>query len=204
MATVTPIQTAKPNFARNENYSPARDGLLWGTARLGLLLLDSTQAPISFNTEALQVLAYADGLESTRAPEFSLANMVRAKLLSRLPSNDQPFVSEFRSGRRRYFCRLFPLTSLATDPSVPNAAVILERGASGFVFLPKIAQRFHLTIREQEVLEFLLQGLETKAIASRMSISPNTVKTFLRLIKGKMEVSSRSAIVAKVMMSPFY
>ena len=34
-----------------------------------------------------------------------------------------------------------------------------------------------------------------------MNVSPNTVKAFLRLIMLKMEVSSRSAIVAKIMMT---
>jgi DNA-binding CsgD family transcriptional regulator len=34
-----------------------------------------------------------------------------------------------------------------------------------------------------------------------MNVSPNTVKAFLRLIMLKMEVSSRAAIVAKVMMT---
>jgi DNA-binding CsgD family transcriptional regulator len=44
----------------------------------------------------------------------------------------------------------------------------------------------------------LLQGLTSKEIAARMSISPNTVKAFLRLVMVKMGVSTRSGIVGRV------
>jgi len=42
----------------------------------------------------------------------------------------------------------------------------------GTVNLPEVSQRFNLTQREREVLEYLLQGLDSKAIANRMNISP--------------------------------
>ena len=64
----------------------------------------------------------------------------------------------------------------------------------------KVSQHFNLTHREREALEYLLQGLSSKEIANRMGISPNTVKTFLRLIMIKTGASSRSAVVRKVMM----
>jgi len=57
------------------------------------------------------------------------------------------------------------------------------------------------TRREQEVLEYLLQGLTSKAIANRMNISPNTVKAFLRMIMIKTGVSSRAAMVGKIIMA---
>ena len=42
-------------------------------------------------------------------------------------------------------------------------------------------------------------GLSSKEIASRMSISPNTVKAFLRVIMVKMGVTSRSGVVGKIL-----
>ena len=47
------------------------------------------------------------------------------------------------------------------------------------------------------MLLYLLEGLTSKQIAERMSISTNTVKAFLRLIMIKMDVSTRSGIVGK-------
>jgi len=67
--------------------------------------------------------------------------------------------------------------------------------------LSQVSQRFNFTQREREVLEYLLQGLNSKAIANRMNISPNTVNAFLRLIMIKTGVSSRSAVVGKIVMT---
>jgi DNA-binding CsgD family transcriptional regulator len=65
--------------------------------------------------------------------------------------------------------------------------------------LSQVCQQFNLTQREQDVLVHLLQGIRNKEIANRMNVSPNTVRTFLRLIMIKTGVSSRSAIVGKIL-----
>jgi len=67
--------------------------------------------------------------------------------------------------------------------------------------LSLVSQQFNLTRREREALEYLLQGLTSKAIANRMNISPNTVKAFLRMIMIKTGVSSGSAMVGKIIMA---
>jgi DNA-binding CsgD family transcriptional regulator len=66
-----------------------------------------------------------------------------------------------------------------------------------------MAQLFNFSRREQQAVELLLQGLSNKEIANRMNISPNTVNTFFRLIMIKMGVSSRSAILAKMIKASF-
>jgi len=77
----------------------------------------------------------------------------------------------------------------------------LERGPSGLIPMSKITEQCNLTRREREVLEYLLHGMSSREIASRMNLSPSTVKAFLRLIMLKMGVSSRSAIIVKVLMT---
>jgi DNA-binding CsgD family transcriptional regulator len=54
---------------------------------------------------------------------------------------------------------------------------------------------YHLTDREQEALIGVAKGLTGKELASRMNISPNAVKAFLRLIMVKMGVTTRAGIV---------
>jgi DNA-binding CsgD family transcriptional regulator len=61
-----------------------------------------------------------------------------------------------------------------------------------------ISQLFGLTSREQQTVKFLLEGLTSKEIAERMQISPNTVKAFIRLVMVKMNVSTRSGIIGKI------
>jgi DNA-binding CsgD family transcriptional regulator len=163
--------------------------------------MDSALNPISFNTEATQILGYPDKFANVkRADAFTTGNFC-SSLISRQPGSSSPLVSEFRSGRRRYFCRAFLVDSQAKDPAHPSIAVLLERGPSGLLPLSQVSQQFNLTRRERQALEYLLQSLSSKEIANRMNVSPNTVKAFLRLIMTKMGVSSRSAVVGKILMT---
>ena len=76
--------------------------------------------------------------------------------------------------------------------------ILLERMAPDSVDISAVAKQFRLTQREQETVGLLTLGLTSKEIASRMNISPNTVKAFFRLVMTKMAVSTRSGIVGKI------
>ena len=52
-------------------------------------------------------------------------------------------------------------------------------------------------------MDCLLQGLTSQEIGARMKISPNTVKAFLRLVKIKLDVTTRPEIVYKILASTF-
>src|SRR5438309_8780337 len=160
--------------------------------------MDASLNPISFNAEAILILGYPDRGARVKRAEVFLAEKIRSTLLSARPLGNVPFVTEFRSGRRHYFCRAFLVDAHANGPSHPSMALLLERGPSGLVPLSQVCQQFNLTQREGEALAYLLQGLSSKEIANRMNVSPNTVKVFLRLIMVKMGVSSRSGIVVKI------
>ena len=167
----------------------------------GFLLLDSSLSIVSFNGEAVQILSYPDNVENLRSSELLLTETVRSRLVTQPSPGESVLVKEFKSGRRHYFCRAFLIDSHSKEPCKPTTAVLMERGPSGLVPLSQVCQQFNLTRREQEVLVHLLQGTRNKEIANRMNISPNTVRAFLRLIMIKTGVSSRSAIVGKIMMS---
>jgi len=168
---------------------------------VGFVLLDSSLRPLSFNAEAIHVLSYPDKLANIRRPNVFLAGKIHSSLMSQPPSRQSRFVTEFRSGRRRYLCRVLLVDWSASGPSHPSIAVLLERAPSGLVSVTLVSEQFNLTRRERDVLEYLLHGLSTKEIASRMNISPNTVKAFLRLIMSKTGVSSRAAIVGKIIVT---
>jgi DNA-binding CsgD family transcriptional regulator len=76
--------------------------------------------------------------------------------------------------------------------------VMLERTGNEVVMIAEISERYGLTARERETVEFLLEGFTSKEIAERMKISPNTVKAFIRLVMVKMGVSTRSGIIGKL------
>ena len=56
-----------------------------------------------------------------------------------------------------------------------------------------------LSDRELEVLECMVDGLTTQQMAVRLFISENTVKTHVRHIFEKLEVSNRAEAVGKAM-----
>jgi DNA-binding CsgD family transcriptional regulator len=177
-----------------------KKGVSGSKSAAGFLLLDSSLSPVSFNGEAVQILSYPDDVENLTSSEL-LTEKIRSRLTTQRAPGESVFVKEFKSGRRHYFCRSFLIDSHSKEPRQPSIAILLERGPSAIVPFSQVCQKFNLTQREQEVLEYLLQGIRNKDIADRMNVSPNTVRAFLRLIMIKTGVSSRSAIVGKIMMT---
>jgi len=165
----------------------------------GFLLLDAGLNLIASNDRALQILCFPSRADRIKQPKIFLADRVRIALLDHKNQDGPAFVKEFRSGRRRYICKSFQVDCKGHYPVQPAFAVLLERDeASSYSALAEISEQFDLTQRERETIEFLLQGLTSKEIATRMKISPNTVKVFLRLVMVKMKVSTRSGILGKI------
>jgi len=164
----------------------------------GFLLLDDAMSPIFVNPAAAQILAYPENPERLKNLSTYLANRIRSTLFSERP-NGTPLVATFLSGRRTYNCRGFPGHGMANGAVRSYFAVLLERRSPRTAPRVRLSEKFHLTNREQEVTEFLLQGLTSKEIGVQMQISPNTVKTYLRLIMVKMDASTRSGVVGKAL-----
>jgi DNA-binding CsgD family transcriptional regulator len=195
------VEVMKKISAVETNQSPGKKKASPPRSGAGFLLVDCSLNSISFNAEAIQILGFPDKIENLKRSESLLSEEIRSRLIPGRSFEDSVFVTEFQSGRRRYFCRAFQIGTYRQDPARSSIAVLLERGPSGLVSLSQVCQQFKLTQREQEVLEYLLQGMKSSEIANRMNVSPNTVKAFLRLIMIKTGVASRSAIVGKIVMT---
>jgi DNA-binding CsgD family transcriptional regulator len=173
------------------------------TSVAGLLLLDSALNLISSDREAVQILSYPEKTVDIRRLDALLNGRIRAAIRDVRSSDQSSVTTEYTSGRRRYICRVFRLDSGSKGRGLPSVAVLLERSPSGLVPMSQICQRFNLSRRERETVEYLLQGLSSKEIADRMKISPNTVNTFFRLVMLKIGVSTRSGILAKMITASF-
>jgi DNA-binding CsgD family transcriptional regulator len=95
-------------------------------------------------------------------------------------------------------CRIHDAQSQVEGISGRVTVLHLARDLSMADALSQISTEYRLTVREQQALEGVLLGLTSKEVAERMSISPNTVKAFLRMVMGKMRVTSRTGLVAKL------
>jgi DNA-binding CsgD family transcriptional regulator len=175
-------------------------------ARPGLIVVDATLTVVASNAEALQILTFPDRPEKIQHLDAWLARRVRSDLVER--HSPSRVAGEFHSAKRTYVCRSFAL-----DPPVNHKTgnhkigvgqadglliFLLERKSNESVTISEITERFGLTVREQETVQFLLEGFTSKEIAQRMKISPNTVKAFIRLVMVKMSVSTRSGIIGKM------
>jgi DNA-binding CsgD family transcriptional regulator len=109
------------------------------------------------------------------------------------------------SGRRRYRCRAYLLDvgnhgyGGPGDRLQPKIVVVLERVFRQSPDITRWSEAFQLTSRECETVKYLLKGLTSKEIADQMNISPNTVKSFLKLVMSKVGASNRTGIIAKIL-----
>lgn len=164
----------------------------------GLILLDSWQRPLYCSREAIRILSYPQPPESPGR----VINFLPKEILSWLPSfaihSDAPRMTEFISGKRHCVCRAFTMVPSSGKPTTAITALLIERTTPKAAKISEVATRFRLSQREQEAVALLAQGLTNKEIARQMKVAPDTVKTFFRLVRGKMAVNSRSGIVGKI------
>jgi DNA-binding NarL/FixJ family response regulator len=96
------------------------------------------------------------------------------------------------------------LTRVCRSPSTSAQELLLDFdfGTSRFVLLhlPRVtAPRPALSPRELEIVRMVSQGLPTKVIANVLNISCWTVSTHVRRIFSKLGVTSRPAMVARML-----
>jgi DNA-binding NarL/FixJ family response regulator len=165
----------------------------------GLVLSGPDLKPIYSNHAAVEILNYV--IESNEAMEWDTA--VQAHLQRILQTTeysvDLQSPAPFISGRRRYLCRSFRVSTAKGNTRPPLVAILMERHSQPHAGILEMTRRFHLSPRESETVQHLTKGLTTKEIAQRMRVSPNTVKQFIRLTMTKMSVSTRSGILGKAL-----
>jgi DNA-binding CsgD family transcriptional regulator len=194
VASRKPVQKATLNHTPQQTPESSA-----GSKAVGFLLTDLHFKPIYTNEAAVSILTFADSPRLTASP-VTLVQRVRGIL------NAERFVAgmnavDFFSGRRLYVCRPSLMQARESRGRPPIVALLLERQVREHMPLSEISRRYHLSRRECETVQYLIEGLTTKEAAQRMSVSPNTVKQFIRLIMSKMGVTTRSGIVGKLLAS---
>jgi len=96
--------------------------------------------------------------------------------------------------------RIFEIDGDVIDVDPRYAAIVEPIGDphSGGVDLHKLKGLFRLSKREGDVVEELVSGSTDKEIAQRLGISVETVRAYLKSVRAKLGVSTRTAIVSIV------
>jgi DNA-binding CsgD family transcriptional regulator len=105
----------------------------------------------------------------------------------------------FLIGAQSYNCRVFMIQPNESAKTPQMLALYLQKDSSVTDAIDVVAAQYQLTEREQEALKGIAIGLTSKEMADRMNISPNTVKSFLRIIMLKMGAATRTGIVSKLL-----
>ena len=88
------------------------------------------------------------------------------------------------------------------DPTMAGRAVSSAARLQAGEFWP--GARLGLTQRESEVLALLVTGLSNRAIAAKLVLGEETVKSHVRAIYRKLEVGDRAGAVAKALREGIY
>ena len=102
---------------------------------------------------------------------------------------------------KQFWClRVFELDGGQLDVDTRYAALVEPIGdpQTANVDLHKIKGLFRLSNREADVVEELVSGSTDKEIAQQLGISVETVRAYLKSVRAKLGVSTRTAIVSIV------
>ncbi len=145
-----------------------------------------------------------NGVEATR--RVTRAHPETAVLVLTMFEDDDSVFAAMRAGARGY------LVKGADSPEVLRAITAVAQGEA--IFGPSVARRVlgyltrplsvqdervfpDLTSREREVLDLLAAGLGNAAIATRLSLSPKTVRNNVSSIFTKLQVADRAEAIVR-------
>jgi RNA polymerase sigma factor (sigma-70 family) len=152
---------------------------------------------------ALNPAAEGCVLADVRMPEMSgleLLQQLRAKgvpipIILITGHGDVPMaVAALKSGAADFFEKPFDDAQL-----IASLRLALDRDASRRRSEQSIAElrerKSHLTQREREVMDLVVEGLPNKAVADRLGISPRTVEVYRAKVMDKMRARNLSDLV---------
>jgi DNA-binding CsgD family transcriptional regulator len=99
-----------------------------------------------------------------------------------------------------YCLRIFRMHNITGDVDDIYAALVesISKPQSGELDMTKVKGLFRLTRREADVVDELMLGATDKQIAAKLSVSVETVRAYLKSIRAKLGVQTRTAVVSAV------
>jgi len=168
-------------------------------AELGLLFLDQSLRPIALDRGAAMMLDYTRRPGFKPDPQSQIPREILNFLRNRKPTDPPSESSTFHIGRNEYSFRAYFLEAYDGYSMQPIVALHLKKVASASDSVYEVAAKYNLTDREREVLRGISMGLPNKTLGEHMGISPNTIKSFQRLIMLKLGVRTRAEIIARIL-----
>ena len=165
---------------------------------------------IFYNKETLQILTFS--FKSQKRKTFSFPELcslcskwriLLEKKASQIGDGNTTvhIIDTLKSARRFYYIKGLILSNNLTPEKVMENRYlfILERINTNNENIPFIVRKFKLNKREQEIFKLLMAERSNKEIAQILSLSPNTIKCYIRILMRKLGVSSRAGIITSLL-----
>ncbi|HEY4337908.1 MAG TPA: response regulator transcription factor [Puia sp.] len=120
--------------------------------------------------------------------------------------DDENIFDAIRAGASGYLLKKTPPAEIVQavrdlyQGGAPMTSSIARRVIQSFQAVPPtIVEDYRLTVRENEILYSLVDGLSYKKIADKYCVSISTIRTHICNIYNKLHVNSKAAAVARVL-----
>jgi DNA-binding CsgD family transcriptional regulator len=164
----------------------------------GTALYDATGRLLSFDDQADRWLTEIAGTGWRDAPPALspvIAAVARAPMVAagREPG---PASTRIRTQGGRW---IYVQASFLQAPDQSSGPVAVTIGpAKSAQIAPIIVEAYRLTPREQQITRAVARGMSNQQIAAALHMSPHTVRDHLKAVFGKLDVSSRGELAAKL------
>lgn len=140
------------------------------------------------------------GLDATRA--IAAAGSATRVLVLTMLEDDESLFAALRAGASGYLLKgASPEDVIRAVQSVASGEVVFGPGVAqrvlGYFASPRPRPLPELTDREREVIGLIAAGLTNSAIASRLVLSPKTVRNHVSSIFAKLQVTDRADAIAR-------
>jgi DNA-binding NarL/FixJ family response regulator len=149
-------------------------------------------------------LPHISGIEGVRTVKTNFPDIL--VMMFTVFEDDEKIFDAIRTGASGYLLKKTPPQEIVEairdlyHGGAPMTASIARKVIHSFQDQPPVSMKdYQLTVRENEILYSLVDGLSYKKIADKYCVSISTVRTHICNIYNKLHVNSKSEAVAKVL-----
>jgi DNA-binding CsgD family transcriptional regulator len=193
---------------QNATMTADADTLAAQRGKSGVLVFTPTLELIHMNEEALVLSSYINQTQTDYVVTGILPQEILAfceEIIQRLTNHHDFKEWEYFELRRVIDGTEFPVLLRGfglPDPGSrqPRVLILMERVSlrNKFRIEPSMS-RYHLTEREEEVLDELAKGFTNKEIANKLGITENTVKEHIKRLMQKMNTTTRTGLLSRIL-----
>jgi DNA-binding CsgD family transcriptional regulator len=164
-----------------------------------VVLLNSSYTPLYVSTEAARILFYPKQPPPIATAAAAISGAVRRLIAGGSPQGESGRFGYMNCGERSYLWNVTRCDEWTSNETPWNYVLMLRRAELPEAKIKTICQQFHLSPRQEQTLAYLFQGLTSKEIAGFLDLSPHTVKIHIRALMTKLQVTTRTALVGRVL-----